>query len=194
PGTYHVLYPPRTISFGDESSVNAIGDGTVILQATIGKKDYNIALSNVLLVPNFIRHVIFNESRKVQKDDTAPWNTDTSTDQWEGLIPENAHYPDQKTLEEDDPDPWIRDPNELQMEPYQHEDVPRAVGQYLRGDVPRAVGAPNQLRYPPQQSLQPRHEHWPSSEWKAKVELHPNTARQPVHWISFWKAYNTSEE
>ncbi|EGN91093.1 hypothetical protein SERLA73DRAFT_81183, partial [Serpula lacrymans var. lacrymans S7.3] len=35
PGTYHVLHPPRTISFGDESS------------------DYNIALSNVLLVPNF---------------------------------------------------------------------------------------------------------------------------------------------
>ncbi|EGO29970.1 hypothetical protein SERLADRAFT_433909 [Serpula lacrymans var. lacrymans S7.9] len=39
--------------FGDESSVNAIGIGTVILQATVGKKDYNIALSNVLLVPNF---------------------------------------------------------------------------------------------------------------------------------------------
>ncbi|EGN94015.1 hypothetical protein SERLA73DRAFT_78390 [Serpula lacrymans var. lacrymans S7.3] len=48
-GTYHVLNPPRTISFGDESSVNAIGIGTVILQATVGKKDYNIALSNVLL-------------------------------------------------------------------------------------------------------------------------------------------------
>ncbi|EGN91002.1 hypothetical protein SERLA73DRAFT_81496 [Serpula lacrymans var. lacrymans S7.3] len=41
--------------FGDESSVNAIGIGTVILQATVGKKDYNIALSNVLLVPNFTR-------------------------------------------------------------------------------------------------------------------------------------------
>ncbi|EGO01824.1 hypothetical protein SERLA73DRAFT_70987 [Serpula lacrymans var. lacrymans S7.3] len=80
------------------------------------------------------------------------------------------------------------------MEPYQHEDVPRAVGQYLRGDVPRAVGAPDQLRHPPQQSLQPRPEHWPSSERKAKVELHPNTVRQPVHWISFWKAYNTSKE
>ncbi|EGO04339.1 hypothetical protein SERLA73DRAFT_68037 [Serpula lacrymans var. lacrymans S7.3] len=53
PGTYHVLNPPRTISFGDESSVNAIGIGTVILQATVGKKDYNIALLNVLLVPNF---------------------------------------------------------------------------------------------------------------------------------------------
>ncbi|EGN91164.1 hypothetical protein SERLA73DRAFT_80988 [Serpula lacrymans var. lacrymans S7.3] len=52
---YHVLHPPRTISFGDESSVNAIGIGTVILQATVGKKDYNIALSNVLLVPNFTR-------------------------------------------------------------------------------------------------------------------------------------------
>ncbi|EGN91033.1 hypothetical protein SERLA73DRAFT_81377 [Serpula lacrymans var. lacrymans S7.3] len=57
------------------------------------------------------------------------------------------------------------------MEPYQHEDVPRAVGQYLRGDVPRAVGAPDQLRHPPQQSLRPRPERWPSLEWKAKVEL-----------------------
>ncbi|EGO04275.1 hypothetical protein SERLA73DRAFT_67974 [Serpula lacrymans var. lacrymans S7.3] len=97
------------------------------------------------------------------------------------------------------------------MESYQHEDVPRAVGKYLCGDVPRAVGAPDQLRHPPQQSLQPRPEHWPSSERKAKVELQsvggqplniqpadveksPNTARQPVYWISFWKAYNTSKE
>ncbi|EGN98360.1 hypothetical protein SERLA73DRAFT_74583 [Serpula lacrymans var. lacrymans S7.3] len=53
PRTYHVLHPPRAISFGDESSVNAIGIRTVILQATVGKKNYNIALSNVLLVPNF---------------------------------------------------------------------------------------------------------------------------------------------
>ncbi|EGO28228.1 hypothetical protein SERLADRAFT_434101 [Serpula lacrymans var. lacrymans S7.9] len=53
PGTYHVLNPPRTISFGDESSVNTIGIETVILQITIGKKNYNIALSNILLVPNF---------------------------------------------------------------------------------------------------------------------------------------------
>ncbi|EGO20204.1 hypothetical protein SERLADRAFT_442341 [Serpula lacrymans var. lacrymans S7.9] len=56
------------------------------------------------------------------------------------------------------------------IKPYQHEDVPRAVRQYLRGDVLRAVGAPDQLRHPPQQSLQPRPEHWPSSEWKPKVE------------------------
>ncbi|EGN91129.1 hypothetical protein SERLA73DRAFT_81067, partial [Serpula lacrymans var. lacrymans S7.3] len=86
------------------------------------------------------RHVIFNESGKVQKDDTAPWNTDTSTDQWEGLIPENAHYPDQKTLEEDDPDPRIRDPNELQMEPHLQGDVPQAMEPYQHEDVPRAVG------------------------------------------------------
>ncbi|EGO25568.1 hypothetical protein SERLADRAFT_437294 [Serpula lacrymans var. lacrymans S7.9] len=39
PGTYHVLNPPRTISFGDEFSVNAIEIGIVILQATVGKKD-----------------------------------------------------------------------------------------------------------------------------------------------------------
>ncbi|EGO01724.1 hypothetical protein SERLA73DRAFT_70892 [Serpula lacrymans var. lacrymans S7.3] len=70
------------------------------------------------------RHVIFNESGKVQKDDTVPWNTDTSTDQWEGLIPENAHYPDQKTLEEDDPDPRIRDPNELQGNKYTNAATP----------------------------------------------------------------------
>ncbi|EGN90970.1 hypothetical protein SERLA73DRAFT_81650, partial [Serpula lacrymans var. lacrymans S7.3] len=43
-----------------------------------------------------------------------------------------------KTLEEDDPDPRIRDPNELQMEPHLQGDVPRAVGQYLCGDIPRA--------------------------------------------------------
>ncbi|EGO04628.1 hypothetical protein SERLA73DRAFT_68311, partial [Serpula lacrymans var. lacrymans S7.3] len=121
-------------------------------------------------------------------DDTAPWNTDPSTYQWEGLIPENAHYPDQNTLEEDDSDPRIRDPNELQMEPhlqgdvpqamepYQHEDVLRAVGKYLRGDIPRAVGAPDQLRHPPQQSLQPRPEHWQSARgskanaWESQVE------------------------
>ncbi|EGO30269.1 hypothetical protein SERLADRAFT_431771 [Serpula lacrymans var. lacrymans S7.9] len=66
------------------------------------------------------------------------------------------------------------------MEPYQHEDVPRAVGQYLRGDVPRAVGAPDQLRHPPQQSLQPRPEHWPSSERKAKVELQ-SVGGQPLN-------------
>ncbi|EGO28229.1 hypothetical protein SERLADRAFT_434102 [Serpula lacrymans var. lacrymans S7.9] len=51
-------------------------------------------------------HVIFNESGKVQKDDTAPWNTDPSTNQWEELIPENVHLPDQNTME-DDPDPQI---------------------------------------------------------------------------------------
>ncbi|EGO19224.1 hypothetical protein SERLADRAFT_443266 [Serpula lacrymans var. lacrymans S7.9] len=91
-----------------------------------------------------------------------------------------------------DPDPQIRDPNELQMEPhlqgdvpqaiepYQHEDVPRAVGQYLRGDIPRVVGAPDQLRHPPQQSLQPRPEHWPSSERKAKVELQ-SVGGQPLN-------------
>ncbi|EGN91546.1 hypothetical protein SERLA73DRAFT_80345 [Serpula lacrymans var. lacrymans S7.3] len=44
------------------------------------------------------------------------------------------------------------------------------MGQYLRGDVPRAVGAPDQLRHPPQQSLQPRPKHWPSSQQKPKVE------------------------
>ncbi|EGN94016.1 hypothetical protein SERLA73DRAFT_78391 [Serpula lacrymans var. lacrymans S7.3] len=116
------------------------------------------------------RHVIFNESGKVQKDDTAPWNTDTSTDQWEGLIPENAHYPDQNTLEEDDPDPGIRDPNELQMEPHLQGDVLQVIEPYQHKDVPRAVRAPDQLRHPPQQSLQPRPEHWQSSEQKAKVE------------------------
>ncbi|EGN98908.1 hypothetical protein SERLA73DRAFT_73494 [Serpula lacrymans var. lacrymans S7.3] len=92
------------------------------------------------------------------------------TDQWEGLIPENAHYPDQNTLEEDDPDPQTQNPNESQMEPHLQEDVPRAVEHYLHGDVLRAVGAPDQLRHPPQQSLQPRPEHWLSSERKLESQ------------------------
>ncbi|EGO30849.1 hypothetical protein SERLADRAFT_432494 [Serpula lacrymans var. lacrymans S7.9] len=110
-------------------------------------------------------------------DDTAPWNTDPGTNQWRGLIPENVHYPDQNTMEDDDPDP-----NELQIEPhlqenvlqaiepYQHQNITRAVGQYLHEDVLRAVGALEQLKHPQQQSLEPRPEHWPSLEQKPKVE------------------------
>ncbi|EGO05088.1 hypothetical protein SERLA73DRAFT_68733 [Serpula lacrymans var. lacrymans S7.3] len=100
----------------------------------------------------------------VQKDITAPWNTDPGTDQWEGLIPENAHHPDQDTIEEDDPDPRIQDPNELQIEPHLQGD------QYLHEDVLRAVGALEQLKHPQQQSLGPRPEHWLSLERKPKVE------------------------
>ncbi|EGN97340.1 hypothetical protein SERLA73DRAFT_75042 [Serpula lacrymans var. lacrymans S7.3] len=37
-----------------QDHISDVGIGTVILQATVGKKDYNIALSNVLLVPNFM--------------------------------------------------------------------------------------------------------------------------------------------
>ncbi|EGO04055.1 hypothetical protein SERLA73DRAFT_69846 [Serpula lacrymans var. lacrymans S7.3] len=105
------------------------------------------------------QHVIFNEFGKVQKDDSTPWNTDPSTDYWEGLIPENAHYPDQNTLEEDDPNPWIQGPNELQMEPHLQVDILQAMEPYQHEDVLRVVGAPKQLRHPPQQSLQLRPEH-----------------------------------
>ncbi|EGO22933.1 hypothetical protein SERLADRAFT_439707, partial [Serpula lacrymans var. lacrymans S7.9] len=66
------------------------------------------------------------------------------------------------------------------MEPHLQGDVPQAIEPYQHEDVPRAVGAPDQLRHPPQQSLQPRPEHWPSSEWKAKVELQ-SVGGQPLN-------------
>ncbi|EGO02682.1 hypothetical protein SERLA73DRAFT_70169 [Serpula lacrymans var. lacrymans S7.3] len=226
-----------------KSSVNAIDIGTVILQATVGKKDYNIALSNVLLVPNFtlapvsvhklsevglstlfpagsntcevqkkkelfltashkrgLYHIqakpkINPESAFVAVDvnalhrrmgqigmDCLQWmvtkgqlqeiDTFTGTPEFSADTPEQNGIAERMnqtlatlatTMHHDSKLPSIRTP-------YHHEDVPRAVGQYLRGDVPRAVGAPDQLRHPPQQSLQPRPEHCPYSERKPKVE------------------------
>ncbi|KAH7924899.1 hypothetical protein BV22DRAFT_976720, partial [Leucogyrophana mollusca] len=53
PGTYKPLSPPRPVSFGDESTVSAIRTGTVVLRTSLGNKDFDIALSNVLLIPSF---------------------------------------------------------------------------------------------------------------------------------------------
>ncbi|KAH7917506.1 hypothetical protein BV22DRAFT_1026206 [Leucogyrophana mollusca] len=53
PRTYKPLTPPRPVSFGDESTVSTIGTGTVVLQTTVRDQDFDIALSNVLLIPSF---------------------------------------------------------------------------------------------------------------------------------------------
>ncbi|KAG1724937.1 uncharacterized protein EDB91DRAFT_1019279, partial [Suillus paluster] len=56
--SFRVLNPPRRISFGGDSTVHAVGIGTVIIRTHVGTKQYDIALSDVLLVPVFTLSLI----------------------------------------------------------------------------------------------------------------------------------------
>ncbi|KAG1721385.1 uncharacterized protein EDB91DRAFT_1026080, partial [Suillus paluster] len=57
-GSFRVLNPPCRISFGDDSTVHAVGIGTVIIRAHVGTEQYDIALSDVLLVLVFTLSLI----------------------------------------------------------------------------------------------------------------------------------------
>ncbi|KAG1719518.1 uncharacterized protein EDB91DRAFT_1011367, partial [Suillus paluster] len=58
PGSFQVLNPLHGISFGDDSTVHAVGISTVIIRVHVGTKQYDIALSDVLLVPVFTLSLI----------------------------------------------------------------------------------------------------------------------------------------
>ncbi|KAH7919573.1 hypothetical protein BV22DRAFT_1022762, partial [Leucogyrophana mollusca] len=49
--TYKLLFLLRPVTFRDESTVCAIKTGTVVLHTSLGNKDPNIVLSNVLPIP-----------------------------------------------------------------------------------------------------------------------------------------------
>jgi Pol polyprotein, beta-barrel domain/GAG-pre-integrase domain/Integrase core domain len=53
PGSYKPIRPPRTVRFGDDSSVKAIGVGSMHITSKVHGKMYDIFLSDVLLVPSF---------------------------------------------------------------------------------------------------------------------------------------------
>jgi Reverse transcriptase (RNA-dependent DNA polymerase)/Pol polyprotein, beta-barrel domain/gag-polypeptide of LTR copia-type/Integrase core domain/GAG-pre-integrase domain len=53
PGSYRPIRPPRIVRFGDDSSVKAIGVGSVHFTSRVHGKTYDIFLSDVLLVPSF---------------------------------------------------------------------------------------------------------------------------------------------
>ncbi|KIJ10956.1 hypothetical protein PAXINDRAFT_41637, partial [Paxillus involutus ATCC 200175] len=51
--TYRPLHPPRPVTLGDNSNTMAIGIGTVPLISQTSGTNYEIILSNVLLIPEF---------------------------------------------------------------------------------------------------------------------------------------------
>ncbi|KAG1834659.1 hypothetical protein DFJ58DRAFT_630847, partial [Suillus subalutaceus] len=60
PGTYRAvlehhsaIHPVRKISFSDDSTVDAIGKGTVTFRTTIKGQIYDVKLSDALHVPAF---------------------------------------------------------------------------------------------------------------------------------------------
>ena len=60
--TYRPLHPPRPVTLGDNSNAMAIGIGTVPLISQTSGTNYEIVLSNVLLIPEFrISHTLSNK-------------------------------------------------------------------------------------------------------------------------------------
>ena len=53
PDSYKPLTPPRPVHFGDDSTVEAVGIGNVLLRSHVGNKDYDILLRDVLFIPTF---------------------------------------------------------------------------------------------------------------------------------------------
>lgn len=53
PGTYKALNPPRRIRFGDDSHVEAVGEGRIVFHSRIGSDYHEIVLREVLHVPSF---------------------------------------------------------------------------------------------------------------------------------------------
>ncbi|KAG1861734.1 hypothetical protein DFJ58DRAFT_632206, partial [Suillus subalutaceus] len=51
PGTYCAIHPARKISFGNDSTVDAIGKGMVTFRTTIKGQIYDVELSDALHVP-----------------------------------------------------------------------------------------------------------------------------------------------
>ncbi|EGO20790.1 hypothetical protein SERLADRAFT_442137 [Serpula lacrymans var. lacrymans S7.9] len=113
------------------------GHKAIMIGYTHGKQAYKLLDTEKQTVFSSW-HVIFNESGKTKKH-------------WKRMILTLG-----SEIQMNDPDPRIRDPNEWQMEPHFQGDVPQAIEPYQHEDNPRAVGAPDQLRHPPQQSLQPK--------------------------------------
>ncbi|KIK77768.1 hypothetical protein PAXRUDRAFT_165782, partial [Paxillus rubicundulus Ve08.2h10] len=51
--TYSPLVPPCAVAFGDNSTTSAVRIGTVVLFSTISRNQYEIILTNVLLILEF---------------------------------------------------------------------------------------------------------------------------------------------
>jgi hypothetical protein len=49
---YETLQYPKAVNFGNDSTVNAVGIGSIILYTEIRKQTYEITLSNVLHIPD----------------------------------------------------------------------------------------------------------------------------------------------
>src|SRR5438445_4424971 len=49
-------------------------------------------------------HVQFNKSGTISKEDVTPWKSTPSPDQWEGLLPNHPHLPEQHDHESEDGD------------------------------------------------------------------------------------------
>ena len=49
------------------------------------------------------RHVTFNETGKITPEEFSPWNIH-SEGQWEGILPNRSHQPEQNIPEEEEPD------------------------------------------------------------------------------------------